>query len=78
MDLESLATYIRYFYHDHTIAAIALGAAVVVLFFFRPKGMLKVVGLILAFAAAAYLFSLAIDMAGSGRTQKKEMIHTVD
>jgi hypothetical protein len=40
--------------------------------------MLKVVGLILAFAVAAYLFSLAIDMAGSGRTQKKEMIRTVD
>jgi hypothetical protein len=78
MDLESLATHIRYFYFDHTIAAIALGAAVVVLFFFRPKGMLKVVGLILAFAVAAYLFSLAIDMAGSGRTQKKEMIRTVD
>lgn len=78
MDLESLATYIQYFCHDHTIAAIALGATVVVLFFFRPKDMLKVVGLFLAFAVAAYLFSLAIDMAGSGRTLKNEMTHTVD
>ena len=50
----------------------------VVLFFLRPKDMLKVVGLFLAFAVAAYLFSLAIDMAGSGRTLKNEMTHTVD
>jgi len=78
MNLENLATYIRQFYFDHTIAAIAVGVAVIVLFCFRPKAMLKVAGLILAFVVAAYLFSLAIDMAGSGRAQKQEMIHTVD
>jgi hypothetical protein len=78
MDFENLATYIRYFYYDHPVVAIALGVSVVILFFFRPKAMLRVVGFLLIFAVAAYLFSLAIDMAGTGRTQKKEMIRTVD
>ena len=78
MDFESLATYIRYFYYDHTIASIAVGVVLVVLFCFRPKAMFKVTGLLLAFVLAAYLFSQAIDMAGSGRAQKNEMIHKVD
>ena len=78
IDFESLSTYAQQFYYNHTIAAIALAVVVIILFCFRPKAMLKVAGLILALAVAAYIFSLAIDMAGSGRAQKKEMIHTVE
>ena len=78
MDFESVATYSRLFYYDHPVVAIALGVTVALLFFFRPKAMLRVVGLILILAVTAYLLSLAIDMAGVGRTQKKEMIRTVD
>ena len=78
MNLESLAAHIRYFYYDHTIASIAVGVVLIGLFCFRPKAMFKVAALLLAFVVAAYLFSQAIDMAGFGRTQKKEMIHKVD
>jgi hypothetical protein len=78
MDLESLAAYVRYFYYDHTIASIAVGVVLIGLFCYRPKAMFKVTALLLAFVVAAYLFSQAIDMAGFGRAQKKELIHKVD
>jgi len=78
MTLETLVTYLRSFYYNHTIAAIAVGAAIILLVCLRPKAMLKVVGLILAFLVVAYLSSLAIDMAGSGRAPKRDMIHTAD
>ena len=45
--------------------------------FFRPKAMLKTAGIVLALAVAVYLFTLFIDTAGTGRSHKKEMIHTV-
>ena len=78
MNLENITTYLRSFYYDHTIAAITVGVAVIILFCVRPKAMLKVAGLILAFLVVAYLSSLAIDMAGSGRILKKDMIHTAE
>lgn len=78
MTVESLVTYLHSFYYDHTIAAIVVGVAVILLICARPKAMLKVAGLILAFLVVAYLSSLAIDMAGSGRAHKSNMIHTTD
>ena len=59
-------------------AGIAIGVAVVLLVCLRPKAMLKVVGILLIFALAAYAFTLVVDMAGSGRSQKSEMIHKVE
>lgn len=78
MTLEAFVTYLRSFYYNHTIAAIVVGAAVILLICLRPKAMLKVAGLILAFLVVAYLSSLAIDMAGSGRAFKRDMTHTAD
>ena len=77
MDIESLVSRLTDFYYSHTIVAIALAVVVVLLICFRPKAMLKTAGIVLAFAVAVYFLTLFMDMAGSGRAQKKEMIHTV-
>ncbi len=78
MDLNSLVIYLTDFYYRHTIVAIGLAVVLLLLACFRPKALLKTAGILLAFAVAVYFFTLAMDMAGSGRAQKKEMIQTVD
>ena len=78
MDLSRIVNHIVGFYYGHTAIAIAIGVAIVLLVCFRPKAMLKVVGILLIFALAAYAFTLVVDMAGSGRSQKSEMIHKVE
>ena len=78
MDLSQIVNHIAGFYYGHTAIAIAIGVAIVLLVCFRPKAMLKVVGILLIFALAAYAFTLVVDMAGSGRSQKSEMIHKVE
>ena len=77
MDIESLVSRLTDFYYSHTIVAIGLAVILLLLVCFRPKAMLKTAGLLLVLAVAVYFFTLFIDMAGSGRSQKKEMIHTV-
>ncbi|MBC2737219.1 MAG: hypothetical protein HF981_22840 [Desulfobacteraceae bacterium] len=77
IDFENLLTRLTSFYYGHTIVAIALAVALLLLIFFRPKAMLKTAGIVLALAFAVYLFTLFIDTAGTGRSHKKEMIHTV-
>ncbi len=77
MDLENLVSRLSDFYYSHTVVAIGLGVVLLLLICFRPKAMLKTAGLLLALAVAVYFFTLFIDMAGSGRSQKKEMIQTV-
>jgi len=77
MDFENLLTRLTSFYYGHTIVAIALAVVLLLLIVFRPKAMLKTAGIVLALAVAVYLFTLFIDTAGTGRSHKKEMIHTV-
>jgi hypothetical protein len=77
MDLESLFGNLTDFYYSHTVVAIALGVVLLLLACFRPKAMLKTAGLLLALVVAAYFFTLFMDMAGSGRSQKKDLIETV-
>jgi uncharacterized membrane protein (DUF485 family) len=77
IDFENLLTRPTSFYYSQTIVAIALAVALLLLIFFRPKAMLKTAGIVLALAVAVYLFTLFIDTAGTGRSHKKEMIHTV-
>lgn len=77
MDFETLFIYLSDFYYRYTIVTIGLAAVVLLLVCFRPKAMLKTAGLLLAFTVSIYFLSLFMDMAGSGRSQKKEMIHTV-
>ncbi|MGD9098723.1 MAG: hypothetical protein PVF97_11595 [Desulfobacterales bacterium] len=77
MDIDNLVAYLTDFYYSHTVVAIALVVVIVILVIFRPKAMLKTAGMIVALAVVAYLMSLAIDMAGSGRSQKEEAIQTV-
>ena len=57
--------------------ALSLGAAAViaVLFYFRPKDMLKLVGFCLLLVVAAYLISLVAGTIGSGAKQKDQMIY---
>ena len=78
IDLENLLRPLIHFSSGHTTALIGLAAVLLFLVWFRPRAMLKVAGLIAAFALAAYMFSLAVDMAGTGRSQKKEMVHKVE
>jgi hypothetical protein len=76
--LNSLADTIVNFYYGHTYLTIGLAAVLVLLSLFRPKAMLKTAGIVVALAAAAYFFTLFIDMAGTGRSQKNEMIHKIE
>jgi amino acid permease len=76
-DFENLLTRLTSFYYSQTIVAIALAVVLLLLIFFRPKATLKTAGIVLALAVAVYLFTLFIDTAGTGRSHKKEMIHTV-
>lgn len=57
--------------------ALSLGAAAViaVLFYFRPKDMLKLVGFCLLLVVAAYLIGLVAGTIGSGAKQKDQMIY---
>jgi amino acid permease len=77
-DLNSLLAHLTNFYYSHTVAAIALAVILVLLICFRPKAMLKTAGIVLAFAVAAYFFTLFVDMAGTGQSQKTKMIHTTE
>ena len=77
IDFTNLLTRLTSFYYGHTIVAIALAVALLLLICFRPKAMLKTAGIVIALAVAVYLFTLFIDTAGTGRSHKKEMIHTV-
>jgi amino acid permease len=77
IDFEKLLTQLTSFYYGHTIVVIALAVVLLLLIFFRPKAMLKTAGIVIALAVAVYLFTLFIDTAGTGRSHKKEMIHTV-
>ena len=78
VDLKNLPAYLTNFYYSHTIAAISLAVVLLLLICFRPKAMLKTAGFVLAFAVAAHFFTLFVDMAGTGRSQKIEMIRTVE
>ena len=77
MNMENLIIYLSDFYYRHTTVAIGLGVVLALLIVFRPKAMLKTAGMIVALAVVAYLLSLAIDMAGSGRSQKERAVQTV-
>ena len=57
--------------------ALSLGAAAViaVLFYFRPKDMLRLVGFCLLLVVMAYLIGLVAGTIGSGAKQKDQMIY---
>ncbi len=76
MNFDHLIVHLTDFYHGHTILAIVLAVVIVLLICFRPQAMLKTIGILAALAVVVYSLSLAIDMARSGRSHKKEMIQT--
>lgn len=78
IDLESLFAQLTNIYYNHTIPTIAAGVVLFLLICFRPKALLKTAGIVLALAVAVYGFMLAMDMTGTGRSQKHEMIHKVE
>lgn len=78
MDFDRFIIPLTDFYYQHTAVTIGLAVVLLLLICFRPKAMLKTAGILLAFAVAVYFFTLFMDMAESGRAQKKEMIHNVD
>ncbi len=77
MDIGNVVVHFTDFYYRHTVIALALAVVIVILVIFRPKAMFKTAGMIMALALVAYLLSLAIDMAGSGRSQKEDAVQTV-
>jgi hypothetical protein len=78
IELENLAAHLAYFYHTYPIVMIGLATGLGLLAIFRPMATLKTTGIVLALAVAAYCFTLFVDMAGTGRSQKKTMIHKVE
>ncbi len=77
MGIDNLIVHLSDFYYNHTVIAIALAVCLVLLVIFRPKAMLKTAGMIITLAVVAYIMSLAIDVAGSGRSQKEEAVQTM-
>lgn len=74
---QTFLSHLTQFYYAQPILAIALGVVLIVLICFRPKAMLKLAGIVLVLGVVAYFFTQFIDVAGTGRTQKKNLIETV-
>jgi hypothetical protein len=77
IQFETCLRHLTNFYYTHPILAIALGVTLVLLVCFRPKAMLKMTGIVLALGVAIYFFAQFVDMAGTGRAQKKNLVETV-
>ena len=60
------------FYNNNTEISIAIGVAVVVMFFLRPKEVGKVIGAIAIIVLIGYLVTALIDVVHKGSDKKNE------
>ena len=74
MGLGEILSSVGNLFQVHTAIGVAAVAGLGLLFYFRPKPMLKLVAVVLVFVCAAYVFSLFGNMATTGYTQKVKMV----
>jgi hypothetical protein len=60
------------FFQTQTLIAVIVVIILGMLFYFRPKAMLRLVGLFLAFAIVLYVFSFLGDATTVGRSQNEK------
>ena len=75
MDLGEILSGVATLFQVHTAIAGAIVAGLALLFYFRPKPMLKLAATLLVFVCVAYIFSLFGDMTTTGFTQKVKMVN---
>ena len=61
-------------FHAQPVVGIAGVIATGLLFYFKPRPMLKLVATLLVFAAVFYAFSLVGNMTSTGYSQKVKMV----
>lgn len=61
--------------HTNPIVAVAVGAVVVVLFYFKPKEMFKLLGFCLFMVVVFYFLTLFSETVNTGSKHKDQMIY---
>ena len=77
MGLNALPAYIFGFFRSGDPATIIILLAVAVLFYVKPKPMLKLAALVAVIAVVLYLVSLMGGMTSTGVSEKSRMVHTI-
>ncbi len=77
MDFGGIVSGIGNLFQAHTIIAVAIVVGIGLLFYFRPKPMLKLVATLLVFVCLAYAFTLFGDMTATGYSQKAKMVNDI-
>ena len=73
--LEEQLQNILAFFHTNPIIAVAVGAVVVVLFYFKPKEMFKLVGFCLFMVVVFYFLTIFTGTVSTGSKHKDQMIY---
>lgn len=73
MYLDKLIELLANFYHSYTLYAIGVLVVIVLLFFFRPKPMAKLTGLLLALVVVIYIAGLIQTGISSSSEKKKNL-----
>lgn len=63
------------FFQTNPIIAASAGVLVIVLFYFKPKAMFKLVGFCLFIVVVFYCLTLLAGTVGSGTAKKDQMMH---
>ena len=66
------------FYNNNTEISIAIGVAVAILFFIKPKEIGKILGAIAVIILIAYLITALIDVVHKGTDKKNEAATRTD
>ncbi len=74
MELKELFLKIFYLAKAEPIIALIIAGIIAILFYFKTKGMLKVVAVILILVTLFYFFTLFHEMTSSGLSQKESLI----
>ncbi|GEM_PF-4461669 len=77
MDFGKIVSGIGSLFQAHPAIAVAVVVGLGVLFYFRPKPMLKLVATLLVFVCLAYVFTLFGDMTVTGYSQKTKMVNDI-
>jgi uncharacterized membrane protein len=75
MDLKELFLNIFNLAKTEPIIALIIAGIIAILFYFKTKEMMKVVGVVLVLVTLFYFFTLLRGMTSTGLFQKQHLIH---
>ncbi len=78
MDFGALLTGVHNLFQSHIAAGVTIIVAAGLLFYFKPKPMLKLVATLLVFVFACYAFSMLGEITSTGYSEKIEMANGTD